>query len=399
MKASAVIGLGFGDEGKGLMTSLLVGRKMFTHNSLVVRFNGGHQAGHTVIRGDIKHVFSNFGAGTLHGGHTYWSKFCTFDPIGAQNELNKLNTYGTGYKPLLYVHPLCPVVTPFDKMWNQQQAKQTGHGSVGVGFGSTIERQENHYKLFAQDLFYEDILRAKLRSIAHYYAKKEADMADFSNKIIETFINDVDAIMKGNADKILVRTPPVGKYNNIVFEGAQGILLDQDFGFFPNVTRSNTTSKNIFEIAIELDVYDVDIYYMTRAYQTRHGNGFMSGESHGHMLNLKNTEGETNVNNLYQGEFRKAPLDLNLIKYALQCDNYFSKHVRTKNIVFTCMDQVNENDIVVNEDGDHNRLTLHSADTLFSQSLFRPYRIMTNSDPMGRTFTTHKNKVEYATSR
>lgn len=398
MRASAVIGLGFGDEGKGLMTSLLVSQKQFSHKSLVVRFNGGHQAGHTVIRGAIKHVFSNFGAGTLHGGHTYWSRFCTFDPIGAQNELDKLNTYGTGYKPLLYVHPLCPVVTPFDKMWNQQQAKITGHGSVGVGFGTTVERQENHYKLFAQDLFYEDILRAKLRSIANYYASKETEIREFSDKIIETFISDVDVIMRGNEDKITVRIPQAGKYNNIVFEGAQGILLDQDFGFFPNVTRSNTTSKNIFEIATELDVSDVDIYYMTRAYQTRHGNGFMTGEHHSHLLNLKNTEGETNVTNPYQGEFRKAPLDLNLIMYALQCDNYFSKHVITKNIVFTCMDQVNKNDIVVNEDGYSNqRLTLHSADTLFSQPMFKGYRIMTNSDPAGKTFTTHKNKVEYAT--
>ena len=81
MGNSVVIGLGFGDEGKGLVTNYLS-----SPSSLVCRFSGGHQAGHTVIENGKRHVFSNYGAGPLKGAPTYWSQFCTFEPIGFLKE-------------------------------------------------------------------------------------------------------------------------------------------------------------------------------------------------------------------------------------------------------------------------------------------------------------------------
>jgi adenylosuccinate synthase len=67
----------------------------------VIRFSGGHQAGHTVVTDDTRHVFSNFGSGTLRGVPTYWSKFCTVEPIGLLNELDALKI--KGYNPILYI--------------------------------------------------------------------------------------------------------------------------------------------------------------------------------------------------------------------------------------------------------------------------------------------------------
>ena len=101
-------------------------------------------------------------------------------------------------------------------------------------------------------------------------------------------------------------------YDNIIFEGAQGILLDMDFGFFPNVTRSNTTTKNIndimFDYGISIKPYDkLKVFYMTRCYQTRHGNGFMSNENL--IPNLINTKNETTLDTSYQGRFRNSILD------------------------------------------------------------------------------------------
>lgn len=306
-----VLGLGFGDEGKGLTTSFLCAQ---TKNPIVVRFNGGHQAGHTVVHNGKRHVFSSFGSGTLQGVPTYWSKYCTFYPTAFLNEHALLSD------PVIFVDPLCPVTTPFDVIFNQDSERIVRNGSVGVGFGATLQRQEANFKLFVQDFFYEKVLIQKLKAIADYYGN------DRPSKIIEEFLIDLREVkyrINVTNDSILSDYSPI-------FEGAQGILLDQDFGFFPNVTRSNTTSKNALEI-----YPPNEIYYVTRSYLTRHGDGFLPGEK---KLSLKNNENETNIKNEFQGEFRKAELDMSLFNYALQCDGNFSHGLR-KNLVVTCMDQ------------------------------------------------------------
>ena len=86
---------------------------------MVIRFNGGHQAGHTVVHEGQRHVFSSFGAGTLQGVPTYFNKDCTIFPRAIVNEHNSLGEYGTVPAPILYVHPLCPVTTPFDIQSNK----------------------------------------------------------------------------------------------------------------------------------------------------------------------------------------------------------------------------------------------------------------------------------------
>jgi adenylosuccinate synthase len=228
--------------------------------------------------------------------------------------------------------------------------KSNPNGSCGVGFGSTIQRQEDYYKLFVQDLFFENVLEQKLNNIRNYYSKKfniEPNLLDTALNIdINDFlyvINKIKDIIKVSHGDALLDS------HNLVFEGAQGILLDQDFGFFPNVTRSNTTSKNALEILAKKDIRtktlartnSPEIYYITRAYQTRHGNGYMSNEGLIGGVKLKNNEKETNVTNEYQGKFRTSILDLDLLNYSLTCDNNFSKGLN-KNLVITCVDQTGE---------------------------------------------------------
>jgi len=311
MSGSIVIGLGYGDEGKGLTTSFVCDK---TDNPLVVRFNGGHQAGHTVVCNGKRHVFSSFGSGTLQGVPTYWSSYCTFYPPSFLREYNLLDN------PTIYVNPLCPVTTPFDIDYNRDTETVNRHGSVGMGFGATLQRQENHYKLFAQDLYYDTVLIAKLRLIANYY--KSVDVEEQ----IEYFLSSVKRvreIIQLTDDSVMTRYNPI-------FEGAQGVLLDADFGFFPNVTRSNTTTKNA------LTLYPAqEVYYVTRSYLTRHGNGFMPNER---TLNLINNENETNRSHKYQGEFRTGVLSPELLNYALTCDGNYSSGLK-KNLVITCMDQ------------------------------------------------------------
>ncbi|HWY13217.1 MAG TPA: adenylosuccinate synthetase [Bacteroidia bacterium] len=346
MKNHIVLGSAFGDEGKGSTTSFLC-QKIIDEGKtpLVLRFNAGGQAGHTVIHEGNRHIFSNFGSGSLQNVPTYWSEYCTVNPLGILNEYNALISSKIGLEPKLYVHPLCAVTTPYDKKFNCNLEKSNKHGSCGMGFGSTIQRQEDHYKLFVQDLFHEKILIEKLNGIRNYYSKKFGIMPSFLDKNLNIDIEDFLFIVNKIKDIITVDD---GKIllpkHNLVFEGAQGILLDQDFGFFPNVTRSNTTSKNALKLINKygLSNNSTEIYYITRAYQTRHGNGFMTNEDISGELKLINYEKETNVTNEFQGGFRKSFLDVDLLNYAFDCDSNFSKEV-AKNLVVTCVDQTGEN--------------------------------------------------------
>jgi adenylosuccinate synthase len=125
-----------------------------------------------------------------------------------------------------------------------------------------------------------------------------------------------------------------GISDDIIFEGSQGLLLDQHYGFFPHVTRGNVGTTNILEIN---GGNDVDLYLVTRAYQTRHGNGPMTNDSIDFDVDNPN---ETNVDNEYQGEFRKSILDVSLLEYGINKDKYIRNN--NKNLVITCLDQVDE---------------------------------------------------------
>ena len=140
MISKVIIGAGFGDCGKGLVTNFLV---FDLKSTLVVRFSGGQQAGHTVVEKGIRHVFSNFGSGTLKGIPTYWSRFCTVDPIGIVNEMADL--IKKGVDPILFIDPSCPITTPYDVMHNQRT--DNDNGTCGVGVGTTWQREQDHYYL------------------------------------------------------------------------------------------------------------------------------------------------------------------------------------------------------------------------------------------------------------
>jgi len=120
--------------------------------------------------------------------------------------------------------------------------------------------------------------------------------------------------------------------SNYIFEGSQGLLLDQHIGFFPHVTRSNTGTKNILEMCD-----DPELYLVTRAYQTRHGNGPMTNSSTPH--NVVDNPLETNVSHKFQGEFRKSILDISMLKYGMSRDEGIVNS-KKKTLVITCCDHI-----------------------------------------------------------
>jgi adenylosuccinate synthase len=320
----AVIGLGFGDEGKGLVTDYLAS----THpkeKTVVVRFSGGHQAGHTVNFDDVKHTFSNFGSGTLRGIPTFWSKYCTVDPTGINNEYLALLSKGID-PPTLYIDHECMVTTPYDKMANAFDKDNVSHGTCGVGFGKTIARDEAGLRLRVGHLYHPAILRMKLEQIREFYGYAEG----FHDSFLETCERVKEIIFTASWDLIKVR------YDKFIYEGSQGVLLDKDHGFFPHVTRSKTTTHNI-----EKMIYNpskLGVVCVTRAYQTRHGNGPMSNTALA-PLKIKNNEGEINITNEFQGKFRTSVLDLDLINYAKDCVHE-NKIMYNDTLVVTCLDQI-----------------------------------------------------------
>lgn len=321
MKSKAVIGIGFGDEGKGVVVDYLVKN---TENPLVVRYSGGQQAGHTVTIGDISHVFSNFGAGSLRNAPSYLSKYVTIDPVGIMNELSHLENLGLN--PILYIDADAPITTPYDKIHNQTYNRDIKNGTCGLGVGSTINREENFYSFTFSDLYYSDVIDIKLKSIKNFY--NDIDCED----LIYEFIDAIFKLINNPNIKISYGIPDG---YNLIFEGSQGLLLDQHYGFFPNVARTNTGTKNINELIGN----NFDIYLVSRSYQTRHGNGPMTNEDI--YFDIKINPKETNISNKYQGEFRRSILDVSLMEYAINKDTII-RNSNDKSLVITCMDHMDD---------------------------------------------------------
>lgn len=351
--ANVVIGANYGDEGKGLMTDYFAAQE---EGSVVVRFNGGCQAGHTVTTPEGKrHVFSHFGSGSLVGASTYLSRHFAVNPLLYRKERDILVTL-LDRAPVLHVDLRAPVTTPFDMLVNQLVESFRGngrHGSCGMGFGETIGRQESAFPLTVRDLLTPTSLEQQLIAIRdHYlptrcqtlgipldYAYQEFGALLTSDSLIHSCISASQAFLEDvalEADASLLRRAPA-----VVMEGAQGLLLDQAKGAFPHVTRSNTGLANALEVAAEGGLRQLDVTYVTRAYLTRHGAGPLRHELSGRPY--EKVEDLTNQPNPYQGTLRFAYLDHNLLARTIADDlrDAHSSTVACRGVLaVSCLDQV-----------------------------------------------------------
>jgi adenylosuccinate synthase len=354
--AAVVIGANFGDEGKGLAVDALVARN---RNAAVIRFNGGAQAGHTVLTTDgRRHVFSHFGAGSFLGADTFLSRFFVVQPSIFAREAIELAEIGL--KPAVYIDPDAQVTTPFDVFINQGVEETRGnarHGSVGVGFGETIERYERGYPLAMRDLGDDKHIVEILTHIRDVWlpirlaklgvpftAERQSTVAD--STVIRRYIEQIHILRHSTTtapiDVVLAR-------DNIVFEGAQGLLLDMDRGLkFPFVTRSNTGLKNVLALASDAGIEHLNVIYLTRAYLTRHGAGPLPNEVP--KIAFANISDPTNLPNPWQGTLRFAPLDLDFMHTTIVDD--LSDAAATDiavepGIGVTCLDQIRSSAEVV----------------------------------------------------
>lgn len=313
MQATAVIGAQFGDEGKGLATDYFAFAD--GEDGIVVRFNGGAQAGHTVVAPDgRRHVFHHFGSGSFVGAATFLSRFFVSNPLLWNMERKDVPQTG------LFVDPDSPLTTPYDMLVNQEiERSRSGgrHGSCGYGINETIERNSRGtHATFVRDIQDVSALRSKIQEIrSEYTLARFLELGGNPSDWFKSMLSS-DALME-NYIRIArqfiteAKVCEIAKiaHRPITFEGAQGLLLDEHHRFFPHVTRSKTGLHNVAILAGDIGLTDLRVIYMTRAYLTRHGAGPLSTEVPG--LSYPDP---TNVPNEFQGTLRFGRLDLDLFK-------------------------------------------------------------------------------------
>ena len=332
-----VIGANFGDEGKGYMTDYFASEaNKQNKNCLVVCHNGGSQKGHTVVSPfGIRHVFHHFGSGNMAGASTYLSKDYIVNPITFNKEYKDLKRKGIVTKT--FVHKDCLVTTPFDMMINQiieEYRNGNRHGSCGLGINETIVRNNKYGRMTIYDVFNMLPLIIELYSNLDYIASdylpdrlKELGIESIPTKWVEILSKKENIIVNYISDLHIMRSRIeivddniLDKYEYVIFEGSQGLLLDQNnMEYFPHLTPSNTGIMNPVNMIMDRDVVDIEACYVTRTYMTRHGAGRFDSECSKDEIN-PNMVDLTNVPNEFQGTLRYGKLDLNDLKNRIEKD-------------------------------------------------------------------------------
>ena len=339
-KAYAVIGANFGDEGKGLMTDFFCR----TDSSVInIRSNGGAQAGHTVCTRDSKrHIFSHIGSGSFSGADTYLSGYFILNPMLFSRELKQLGN-DTGN---IFIDRRCRVTLPCDMLLNQFAETMRGnnrHGSCGVGIFETIVRSRDNRYAFDYDYVLKNgrnAVKGMINRITAEYCRKRAAERGISGnaekKLLEMLANDMltenylddlyaMAAFCRHADERIIE-----EYDTAVFEGAQGLMLDQNRkDYFPHLTPSDTGMKNIRAILDKLEKRETEICYVTRSFFTRHGAGRFDTESET-IAEEYGLYDKTNAPNEFQGTFRYGWFDLPEFMASLALDRkYITEGERT----------------------------------------------------------------------
>ena len=345
-----IVGANYGDEGKGMMSSYFTRiAKQNGHKVLNVLYNGGCQRGHTAL----DHVFHCFGAGASQGADTYYTKNFMFNPVAWWFEFQKLDQ-----KPMLYVKQNCRITTPYDVRINQLIEEARGdkrHGSCGLGIFETRKRSEEFSGLYARDLKDSEQLYKKLKLIKDVWVParcKELGI-EYTNDNpyeLDNFISCVEQMFKSNKVKVVIDDDIMFKYDTIIFEGGQGMLLSEtNVKDFPHLTPSITEFEGAQKELEYLYYYtcaNFEFCLMTRPYLTRHGAGPLDYECKKDIISDKIID-ETNMPNDWQGSIRFAPfapttaqriVDSFIYELDFLRDRVFEKRT-TYSVGITCLDQ------------------------------------------------------------
>ncbi len=321
MKAIIIVGLGFGDEAKGATVDFLA--RQFQADT-VVRYSGGSQAGHNVeLPNGDRHTFSQFGAGTFAGAKTFLGPRMILSPATLPPEAEHLRALGVDQPlGLLTAHPECLLSTFYHMQMNRLRELARGenrHGSCGLGIGET-----RHYWLrygqdaiTAADLRDPKTLKRKLAILKDRFLQEMQELPHLDEQLSQQLFDlsphrEAEALqhaMDGVSISHRMFDPQM-----VIFEGAQGVLLDEWKGFHPFTTWSTVTTDHAWELMEEYRFENITTLGLTRAYTTRHG----AGPFPTHNAEFSDTILDPgNPDNAWQGAIRSGPLDFPLLQYAV----------------------------------------------------------------------------------
>ncbi len=275
-KNVVVIGSQWGDEGKGKIVDWLT-----DHAQGVVRFQGGHNAGHTLVIGGKKTILRLIPSGILRDGIAcYIGNGVVLSPDSLLKEIGELESAGVDVTGRLRISEACPLILPYHVAIDHAREAAKGAGKIGTtgrGIGPAYEDKVARRAIRLQDLMHRERFAAKLGEVLDYhnFVLKNyfrAAIVDFQ-KILDDTLALADRIkpMVADVPRMLYEAQKAGK--NLLFEGAQGTLLDVDHGTYPFVTSSNCVAGAACAgagVGPHLLHYVLGI---TKAYTTRVGSG------------------------------------------------------------------------------------------------------------------------------
>ena len=275
-KNVVIIGTQWGDEGKGKIVDLITDKV-----SSVVRFQGGHNAGHTLVIDGKKTVLHLIPSGILRGnvqcliGHGV-----VLSMTALLKEMEEVESSGVDVKSRLKISPGCPLILPYHIELDIAREVHRGKAAIGTtgnGIGPAYEDKVARRGLRVGDLLNEQLFSEKLKevvdyhnfSLKNYYNQPTVDY----QKTLDEALSQANIVRPMIVDVAEELHQQMSRDENILFEGAQGALLDIDQGTYPFVTSSNTTSGGAVT-GSGIGVRDIDyVLGIVKAYTTRVGGG------------------------------------------------------------------------------------------------------------------------------
>jgi len=270
-----VIGAQWGDEGKGKIIDIL------TENAdAVVRFQGGHNAGHTLVIDGDKTVLHLIPSGIFNDAKCIIGNGVVLHLPTLIKEIEYLESKGIDIHSKLMISSQCPLILPSHILIDEARERSLGKKSIGTtgrGIGPVYEDKVARRVVHVMDLFDEDLFRSKLSSLIDYhnFILKElfgADGVD-EEEVLKDWMDQFDKIRNLVVDSSKMVNEFRASNSNILFEGAQGSMLDIDQGTYPFVTSSSTLS-GASSLGSGIGPLDIDgVLGITKAYATRVGSG------------------------------------------------------------------------------------------------------------------------------
>ena len=295
LKIKIVIGSTFGDEGKGNVVQWLCKQALDAGKRVaVVRYSGGPQAAHTIYYNGIKHICSSYGAGVLLNVPTILSSDVLVDPILMQRERHELISKGVkSPKIILESRYNTNIITPYDPLENWGIAKR-------------------------------------------YYKNKYSLNIELSDELKQTYINAHNWFNRTVQYYFDYRD-----FDELILESSQGLLLDEEFGFNPYTTPSKVGLNGCLKYYVNRDC---EVYFVTRTYLTRHGNGYEPK----YPITIPEWKEESNITNQFQGVFKTGILEIPLLQRAFDRHNILNvchEHNISPRLVVTHTDLIEKDAI------------------------------------------------------